>query len=98
MSEPIILSERSRFGHETGAGILRNRCAFTSRDMGNDWPEAFTYAIVMGWDDPDVHEEGAMQEMARRYDWDDELIAFLRDAHERFEALSDRTPSGDGRG
>jgi hypothetical protein len=90
----VLLSERTRFGGESGAGIMRNRCAFTARDMGADWPEAFTYAIVFGWgpdpDDPD--DNGALSDMAAKYGWDTELIAFLRDAHERFKALPDRNP------
>ena len=53
----FILSEGSRFGGETGAGLMRNRCAFTPRDMAADWPDAFTYAIVSGWGE-------AMEEVA----------------------------------
>lgn len=87
----VILNEQTRSGGESGAGIMRNRCAFTPRDMGADWPEAFTYAVVSGWDDPDVHEDDAMDEMAARWDWDPALVEFLRDAHRRFLALPDRT-------
>lgn len=88
---PLMLSERTRFGGETAAGIMRNRCAFTCRDMGADWPEAFAYAVVLGWDSEDPDDpEGAMLEQAARWGWDAELIAFLRDAHERFTALADR--------
>lgn len=79
----IILTELTRSGGETGAGIMRNRCAFTPRDMGADWPEAFTYAVVLGWDD-------AMEEQAARWGWDAATVAFLRDAHARFAALPDR--------
>jgi hypothetical protein len=82
--EYIILTERTQWGGETGAGILRNRCAFTPRDMGADWPEAFTYAVVYGWDE-------SMDEMAARWDWDEPMVEFLRDAHRRFEALADKT-------
>ena len=92
MHDFIVLTERTRFGGETGAGIMRNRCAFTARDMAEDWPEAFTYAVVMGWDDetndPDAGD--AMSDMASKYGWDDELVAFLRDAHRRFMELTDR--------
>jgi hypothetical protein len=89
----ILLTERARFGGETGAGLMRNRCAFTSRDMGADWPDSFTYAVVFGWDsdepdDDDPH--GAMREQAAKWGWDAEMVAFLRDAHERFALLSDR--------
>ena len=79
----FILSEGSRFGGETGAGLMRNRCAFTPRDMAADWPDAFTYAIVSGWGE-------AMEEVAEAQEWDAELVAFLRDAHSRFDALPDR--------
>lgn len=96
----LILTENARFGEETGAGIMRNRCAFTSRDMSADWPEAFTYAIVTGWDlDPEDllagEEDGAMDDMAAKFNWDNELVAFLRETHERFKALADKrtTPS-----
>jgi hypothetical protein len=88
----VILTERTRFGGETGAGLMRNRCAFTSRDMGADWAEAFTFAVVLGWDDDD-EEADAMAEMAVKFGWDDALIEFLRDAHRRFEALADRIES-----
>jgi len=72
----------------TGAGRLRNHCAFTSRDMGADWTEAFTYAVVFGWDAEDSDgEDGAMDEMAARWGWDETLVEFLRDAHRRFQAL-----------
>lgn len=91
MSERVaVLSDRTRFGGETGAGLMRNRCAFTSRDMGADWPEAFTYAVVFGWHDEDDPESDASAEIAAKFDWDDELVAFLRDAHERFKKLSDK--------
>ena len=80
----VILSDKTRRGWETGAGIMRNRCAFTSRDMGDDWPEAFTYAIVAGWDE-------AMTEMAEKFEWDAPLVEFLNDAHTRFAELADRT-------
>lgn len=79
----IVLNEDTRFGSETGAGIMRNRCAFTVRDMGDDWPAAFTYAVVLGWNE-------ATAEMAARWDWDDEMVAFLQDAHARFTALADK--------
>jgi hypothetical protein len=84
MSEYAILSEHTRSGGETGAGIMRNRCAFTPRDMGADWPEAFTYAVVAGWDD-------ALEHMAARWEWDPALVEFLQDAHRRFRQLPDRT-------
>lgn len=92
MTTHVFLTERARFGRETGAGVMRNRCAFTSRDMAADWPEAFTYGIVLGWDaDPNHPEDGdPMPELAERYEWDTELIAFIRDAHERFKALADK--------
>lgn len=89
----VLLTERTRFGAETGAGLMRNRCAFTSRDMGADWPDAFTYAIVLGLDsaDPDDDDpEAAMRDQAAQWGWDADLVAFLRDAHERFKALPDR--------
>lgn len=86
----VMLSERTRFGGETGAGVMRNRCAFTSRDMAADWPDAFTYAIVFGWGDDDATEDDATAEVAEKFGWDDELIAFLQDAHERFKKLPDR--------
>lgn len=90
----LMLTERVRFGGESGAGIMRNRCAFTSRDMGADWPEAFTFAVVLGWDpDPDEPDEDAMGDMASKFGWDADLVAFLQDAHERFKALADATPS-----
>jgi len=74
---------------------MRNRCAFTSRDMAEDWPEAFTYAVVMGWDcdDPDEGDHDAGSEMAEKFGWDAELVAFIRDAHLRFEELADKTPN-----
>lgn len=86
----ILLTENSRFGTETGAGLMRNRCAFTSRDMAADWGDAFTYAIVLGWHDNDP-EIDAMGHLASKWDWDDDLIAFLVDAHDRFRALRDKT-------
>jgi hypothetical protein len=29
--------------------------------------------------------------VAERYEWDDELVAFLKDAHRRFKKLADKT-------
>ena len=88
----VILTESSAFGDETGAGIMRNRCAFTSRDMASDWPEAFAYAIVSGWDDDtdEPEESDAMSELAGKFDWDAEMVTFLRDAHQRFAELADK--------
>lgn len=96
----IMLTEHTRFGGETGAGIMRNRCAFTTRDMGHDWPEAFTYAIVLGWDSSDLGDgaDEAMRNQAAKWGWDEELVAFLRDAHERFKTLADRAALGDADG
>lgn len=79
----VVLSDSTRLGGETGAGLMRNRCAFTSRDMAEDWTDAFTYAVVFGW------RKKAMKQMAARYGWDDELIAFLRDVRKRFKRLAD---------
>ena len=75
-------------GQLSGAELLRNRCAFTSRDMAADWPEAFTYAVVLGWDaDALEDEDGAMDEIAAKFGWDNAMVEFLRDAHARFKAL-----------
>lgn len=90
MGEQIILNENSANGDETGAGLMRNRCAFTSRDMGADWPEAFTYAVVLGWSDGENDPDDAWDELAQKYGWDDELLTFLRDANARFQQLSDK--------
>lgn len=99
----LFLNENTRFGGETGAALMRNRCAFTTRDMSEDWASAFTYAIVFGWDSDepqDIAEDpdfpgGAMREQADRWGWDHELISFLRDTHERFAALADRAASAE---
>ena len=93
MSEYIVLNEESFSDETTGAGRLRNACAFTSRDMGADWPEAFTWAIVFGWGDEDYPDEDATSEIAEKFGWDDQLVAFLEDAHKRFLALPDKQPS-----
>ncbi|WP_062516502.1 hypothetical protein [Demequina gelatinilytica] len=111
----IMMTERTRFGDETAAGVMANRCAFTSRDMGADWPEAFTYAIVMGWGNDDdecesgecevafedckdpAHRGMAEREVAAKFGWDETLIAFLRDAHDRFKALPQTANRSDGR-
>lgn len=88
----IILNDRTRFGGETGAGLMANRCAFTSKDMAEEWDAAFTYAIVFGWDDPTDEEDdgGTLREQAEKWGWDEPLVAFLRDAHQRFAALPQR--------
>jgi hypothetical protein len=88
----VILNDRTRVGDETGAGLMRNRCAFTSKDMGAEWDAAFTYAIVFGWHDDDP-EDDATAEVAEKFGWDETLIAFLRDAHERFKQLPDKATS-----
>lgn len=84
----LVLTENTRMGGETGAGIMCNRCTFTSRDMAHDWPEAFTYAVVCGWGDGD--EDDAWYDVAEKFGWDAELVAFLRETHRRFEELADR--------
>ena len=87
----IFLNENTRFGRESGAGLMRNRCAFTARDMGAEFGDAFTYAVVCGWgseDDPD--DVNAWPEQAAKWGWDEALIEFLRDSHERFSRLSAR--------
>lgn len=71
---------------ESGAHLMRNRCAFTSRDMTANAFDAFVFAIVLGWDGDDV-TESAMAEVAEKHGWDAELVAFLRDAHQRFSQL-----------
>lgn len=88
MSERVVmvLNEQTQTGDETGAGLMRNRCAFTSRDMSPGWADAFTYAIVCGWG------KKATRDLAEQHGWDDDLVAFLRDAHRRFKRLPDVTP------
>ena len=88
----VILNERTRFGGETGADLMRNRCSFTSKDMAEEWDAAFAYAIILGWDadEDEPEEDGCMEAMAERWGWDAEMVAFLRDTHERFAALSSR--------
>lgn len=90
MSGPrvLILNEDSHNGDETGAGLMRNRCAFTSRDMAYDWPEAFTHAVVLGWGDGD--EDDAWDSIAEKFGWDNEMVAFLRETHRRFAELADK--------
>ena len=88
MTRHILLTENTRFGGETGAGLMRNRCAFTPKDMGYEFDSAFTYAIVFGWED-------ALSEQADKWGWDEELVAFIRNAHEQFAALSDRREDDD---
>lgn len=87
----IILSENTRFGGETGAGLMVNRCAFTAKDMGEEFDSAFTYAIVYGWGPDEPGDADCWPEMAERFGWDEPLLAFLKDAHERFAALPQRT-------
>ncbi len=98
MSAPshVILSEDARRGDETGAGLMKNRCAFTSKDMAATFGDAFTYAIVCGWDDEDGTDASAMREVAEEYGWDEPLIAFLRDAHARFCELATRRADQEG--
>jgi hypothetical protein len=76
----------------SGAEKMRNRCAFTSRDMGADWPEAFTYAVVLGWGPDSPDDEDATTEIADRFGWDAELVAFLQETHRQFAALSRTLP------
>ncbi len=95
----VVLTENTRSGDETGAGLMRNRCAFTSRDMAADWPEAFTYAVIFGWgpDEDDPEDSGAWDAVAAKHGWDPELVAFLRDAHERFTRLAHRYDTEESR-
>lgn len=89
MTQHQILSDHDRFPEEPGATLIRNQCAFTSRDMSMHWADAFTYGIVLGWDAAadDPEPEDAMSEIAAAHGWDEQMIAFVRDAHERFLAL-----------
>lgn len=89
MTRYLLLNEHTQFGYETGAGLMRNRCAFTSKDMAAEFDSAFTYAIVWGWD-ADEAAEDAMAEVAAHWGWDTELVAFLREAHQMFQQLSDK--------
>jgi hypothetical protein len=79
--------------NETSAEMMRDRCAFTSQDMSEGWANAFTYAIVLGWDadpDDDPDDAGVMDLIAARFGWDERMVEFLRDAHRRFSELPDR--------
>ncbi|QRY62727.1 hypothetical protein JVX90_00170 [Gordonia sp. PDNC005] len=73
------------------AELMRDRCAFTSRDMAEHWGDAFTYAIVFGWGDGEGDEDDAWNEVANQQEWDQPLVEFLRDAHRRFAALGKAT-------
>ena len=69
------------------ADLMRDRCAFTSRDMAEHWGDAFTYAIVFGWGSPEDPDTDAWDQVAREQGWDERLVQFLRDTHRRFAAL-----------
>lgn len=73
----------------SGAGVLRNQCAFTARDMSTGWSDAFTYAIVCGWGD-------AWDEVAEAHGWDPQLVEFLKQVHNEFAKLPDKVPPSEG--
>lgn len=63
---------------------LRNAIAFSSADWGAARDLAWVYGIVLGWDDNDESEYGAMDELAQRFGWSDETVARLRLLHAEF--------------
>jgi hypothetical protein len=73
-----------------GAELMRQRCAYASRDMSVRYEDAFTYAIVLGWGDGPDDPDDAWADVAELQGWDDELVAFLRIAHARFKELGQR--------
>ncbi|MEU1273032.1 hypothetical protein [Streptomyces sp. NPDC005799] len=57
--------------------------ATSSRDWGQYAPDAWLYAVILGWDCEETeHDEtcthGAMEEMAARHGWDAEAVAKAR--------------------
>lgn len=86
MSEPIIatrIAERAETADPFGS--LRNAIAFSSADWGAARDLAWVYGIVLGWDDNDEAEYGAMEVLAARFGWSDETVARLRNLHAEFD-------------
>lgn len=60
-----------------------NLLATSSRDWGQYAPDAWLYAVILGWDCEETeHDEacthGAMEEMQERHGWSDEAVAKAR--------------------
>ncbi|MFM9811630.1 hypothetical protein ACKI16_24345 [Streptomyces scabiei] len=74
-----------------GLGLL---LATSSRDWGLYAPDAWLYAVVLGWDcEQAEHDEtcthGAMEEMQQRHGWSDEAVAKARRYRAAVRALTE---------
>lgn len=75
-------------GQENPLLSIGDAIAFDSGDWGLTRAMAWIYGIVLGWDDEDdPSDNGAMDEVARKFDWSPEAVARLRRLHERFAEL-----------
>lgn len=68
--------------------------ATSSRDWGQYAPDAWLYAVVLGWDCEETeHDEtcthGAMEEMQQRHGWSDEAVAKARRYRAAVRALTE---------
>lgn len=67
--------------------------ATSSRDWGQYAPDAWLYAVILGWDcEQTEHDEtcthGAMEEMQQRHGWSDEAVAKARRYRAAVRALT----------
>lgn len=64
---------------------LSDAIAFSSADWGQARDMAWIYGIVLGWDDEDDEDDGAMGELAIRFGWDASTVERLRALHAEFQ-------------
>jgi hypothetical protein len=77
-----------------GFGLL---LATSSRDWSEYAPDAWLYAVILGWDcEATEHDElcthGAMEEMQQRHGWSDEAVAKARRYRTVVRSLTERAP------
>lgn len=79
--------ERQRDESRQLRQAFQSMLAFSPRDWGQVEEDAWLYGVVFGWGgDPDVADDaGAWQEIADRFNWDEERLSRVKRLHSLFQ-------------
>ena len=95
INEPFVIANNLPYGGEPAVfdpkRALADTIVFSSDDWWQSRAMAWVYGIVVGWDDDDPMEgetgREALDDLAAKFGWSDNVVTRLRELHRRFEAL-----------
>lgn len=87
MTEAVFTGDQSFLSrviarHALPLEAIKDIICFSSRDWSENRGDAWLYGIVIGWDD------GAMMELASKFDWGKSQIDLLKELHGKFVSIA----------